>query len=53
MENVMKDAAAIQEDLKNIKLPAWQMDATTPDEYHCCEMRRGREFLVRMMTGDQ
>ena len=51
MENVMKDAKSIQEDLKNIKLPAWQLDATTPDEYHCCEMTRGREFLVRMMTG--
>jgi len=39
------------ENLENIKFPAWQLDATTPDEYHCCEMRRGREFLVRMMTG--
>ena len=51
MENVMKDAQSIQNDLENVKLPAWQLDATTPDEYHCCEMRRGREFLVRMMTG--
>ena len=47
----MKDAQSIQNDLENVKLPAWQLDATTPDEYHCCEMRRGREFLVRMMTG--
>lgn len=38
-------------DTSNIKFPAWQLDAKTPDEYHCCEMRRGREFLVRMMTG--
>ena len=51
MENVMKDAQSIRNDLENVKLPAWQLDATTPDEYHCCEMRRGREFLVRMMTG--
>jgi len=51
VENVMKDAQSIQNDLENVKLPAWQLDATTPDEYHCCEMRRGREFLVRMMTG--
>ena len=39
------------ENFENIKFPAWQLDATTPDEYHCCEMTRGREFLVRMMTG--
>ena len=40
----MKKASGIQ-------LPAWQLDAKKPNEYHCCEMRRGREFLVRMMTG--
>lgn len=35
----------------NIKFPAWQLDAKTPDEYHICEMRRGREFMIRLMTG--
>ncbi len=38
-------------DTSNIKFPAWQLDAKTPDEYHFCEMRRGREFLIRLMTG--
>ena len=32
-------------------LPEWQQDAVNPDQYHCCEARRGREFIVRMMTG--
>ena len=36
---------------KDVELYPWQVDAKMPDEYHCCEMRRGREFLVRMMTG--
>lgn len=35
----------------DVQLPAWQLDAKTPDEFHCCEMRRGREFLIRLMTG--
>ena len=34
-----------------MNLPAWQKPAATPDEYHYCEMRRGREFLIRIMTG--
>ena len=38
-------------DTSNIKFPAWQLDAKTPDEYHICEMRRGREFMIRLMTG--
>jgi len=29
----------------------WQMDASHPAEYHACETRRGREFIVRMTTG--
>ncbi len=32
-------------------LPAWQKDASHPAEYHCCEASRGREFIVRMMSG--
>jgi predicted DNA-binding protein with PD1-like motif len=31
--------------------PDWQLPAKTPDEYHLCEMTRGREFLIRMMSG--
>lgn len=38
-------------DKNNAVLPDWQKDATQPAEYHCCEARRGREFIVRMMTG--
>ncbi len=34
-----------------LELPEWQKDASVPSEYHCCEMTRGREFLIRMMTG--
>ncbi len=32
-------------------LPVWQRDAVVDTEFHCCEARRGREFIVRMMTG--
>ena len=32
-------------------LPAWQKDASSPTEYHFCEARRGREFILRMNTG--
>ncbi len=34
-----------------MEVESWQKDAATPDEYHLCEMTRGREFLIRMMTG--
>lgn len=34
-----------------LEKPKWQMDATHGAEYHSCEARRGREFIVRMMTG--
>ena len=29
----------------------WEMDASHPDEYHVVEVRRGREFILRMTTG--
>ena len=32
-------------------LPVWQRDAVKDTEFHCCEARRGREFIVRMNTG--
>ena len=37
--------------MSEMRIPAWQQDAKTIDEYHFCEMRRGREFLIRIMTG--
>lgn len=33
------------------ELPEWQQDATSVDQFHCCETRRGREFIIRLMTG--
>lgn len=33
------------------ELPVWQRDASVPSEYHTCEMTRGREFMIRLMTG--
>ncbi len=32
-------------------LPCWQQPATNPTDYHCCEATRGREFIVRMLSG--
>ena len=32
-------------------LHPWQKDASCPTEYHTCEMRRGCEFIVQMMSG--
>ena len=32
-------------------LPIWQRDAVNETDFHCCEARRGREFIVRMNTG--
>ncbi len=29
----------------------WERPASKPDEYHCVEAQRGREFIVRMTTG--
>ena len=29
----------------------WEMDARTPDDYHCVTCTRGREFIIRMTTG--
>jgi predicted DNA-binding protein with PD1-like motif len=29
----------------------WERDAATPDEYHCVEAIRGREFIIRLTTG--
>ena len=29
----------------------WERDATTKDEYHSVEAKRGREFIIRMTTG--
>ena len=29
----------------------WERDAVTPDEYHCVEAIRGREFIIRLTTG--
>ena len=29
----------------------WERPATKPNEYHCVEAQRGREFIVRMTTG--
>ena len=29
----------------------WEMDASHPTEYHVVEIRRGREFIIRMTTG--
>ncbi len=29
----------------------WERDASHSAEYHCCEARRGREFIIRMNTG--
>ena len=29
----------------------WERDAETPDEYHCVEAIRGREFIIRLTTG--
>lgn len=34
-----------------MNLPAWQKPASHPAEYHFCETRRGREFIIRMMSG--
>ncbi|MDR1731543.1 MAG: DNA-binding protein [Synergistaceae bacterium] len=36
---------------ESVVLPEWQQDAKFPAQYHCCEARRGREFIVRMTTG--
>ena len=33
------------------KLHPWQRPAVEPTDYHMVEMTRGREFIVRMMTG--
>ena len=30
---------------------AWQKDAATPTEYHFVEVKRGREFILRLTTG--
>lgn len=37
--------------MENVELHPWQKNASCPTEYHTCEMRRGREFIVRMMSG--
>jgi predicted DNA-binding protein with PD1-like motif len=29
----------------------WEREATKPNEYHCVEARRGREYIIRMTTG--
>ena len=29
----------------------WELPAQKPNEYHCCEARRGREFILRLTTG--
>lgn len=29
----------------------WEKEASHPAEYHCCEARRGREFILRLNTG--
>ena len=29
----------------------WEMEATTPTDYHVVEARRGREFILRLTTG--
>lgn len=29
----------------------WEMDTSHPAEYHFCEAKRGREFILRMTTG--
>lgn len=29
----------------------WELDAGEPNEYHCCEATRGREFVIRLTTG--
>ncbi len=29
----------------------WEMDATHPAEYHSVEVKRGREFILRLTTG--
>jgi predicted DNA-binding protein with PD1-like motif len=29
----------------------WELDAKAPGEYHFCETRRGREFIIRLTTG--
>lgn len=31
--------------------PAWQLDASSPEEGHFCEATRGREFILRLNTG--
>ena len=38
-------------EVKQSDLPVWQRDAVEETEFHCCEARRGREFIVRMNTG--
>ena len=30
---------------------AWMLDATSPTDYHCVEVKRGREFILRLTTG--
>lgn len=32
-------------------LDVWERDATSPTDYHCVEVRRGREFIFRLTTG--
>ena len=29
----------------------WELPATQPNDYHCVEARRGREFILRLTTG--
>lgn len=29
----------------------WQKDAKNSSDYHCCETKRGREFIIRLTTG--
>ena len=37
--------------MANVELHEWQKPATSPKSYHMVEATRGREFIVRMMTG--
>lgn len=37
--------------MTQMKPEAWELPAVTPLDYHCCEAKRGREFILRLTTG--